>query len=143
MAFTGAIMTQISINQLMQSTLGQHGAGAAEEANLTDLVETRVYIGLNDAETKRQEFATEQYVSVLKRVCVAYGVPFSFDIIGGGYIHDNGEYTEERTIVLAFIDVADEVIGVIAKDLCSLFHQETVLVTSGPVKARVIRGEHP
>lgn len=125
----------------MQSALlGQHGAGAAGEANLADLVETRVYIGLNDAETKRQEFDTEHYVSVLKRVCVAHGVPFSFDVIGGGYIHDDGEYTEERTIVLAFIDVADEVIGKIAKDLCTFFHQETVLVTSGPVKARVIRG---
>ena len=137
-------MTQISVNQLMQSTLlEQRDAGVTEQVNQADLVETRVYIGLNDAETKRQEFDTEHYVSILKRVCVAYGVPFSFDVIGGGYIHDNGEYTEERTIVLAFIDVEDGVINVIAKDLCTFFHQETVLVTSGPVKARVIRGEPP
>lgn len=126
----------------MQSTLlGRRAVGAAERASQADLVETRVYIGLNDAKTKRQEFDTEHYVSILKRVCVVYGVPFSFDVIGGGYIHDNGEYTEERTIVLAFIDVEGDTIDEIAKDLCTLFRQETVLVTSGPVQARLIRRE--
>ena len=54
---------------------------------------------------------------------------------------ENAQAVQDELMGAAFIDVADEVIGKIANDLCTYFHQETVLVTSGPVKARVIRGE--
>lgn len=135
-------MAQIPINQLAQTALyAQRADEAVERATEADIVETMVYIGLNDAETKKQEFDTERYVSVLKRVCVAYGVPFSFDVIQGGYIHDNGEYTEEKTIVLGFIDVQQEIIDEISRDLCAFFHQESVLITTGFAKARTIRVE--
>ena len=113
--------------------------GAASDAERASLIQTQVYIGLNDGVTKNQEFDTERYVSVLKRVCVQYGVPFSFDVINGGYIHDDGEYTEENTIVLTFIDVSQEVIDEIAKDLCAFFRQESVLITTSSIQARTIR----
>lgn len=75
----------------------------------------------------------------MKRACVQYGVPFSFDVINGGYIHDDGEYTEENTIVLTFIDVSQETIDEIAKDLCVFFRQESVLITTSAIQARTIR----
>ncbi|MBP3892785.1 MAG: hypothetical protein J6D34_01950 [Atopobiaceae bacterium] len=118
----------------------QKTIAAVNRAFTTVLSETKVYIGLNDADTKRQEHDTSSYISVLKRVCVEHGVPFSFDVINGGYIHDDGEYTEENTIVLTFIDVEKEIIDEIAQDLCADFHQESVLITTGPVHVRMIRG---
>lgn len=96
---------------------------------------TDIYVGLNDQVTKVQKFETEKYVSVLKRLCIAYKVPFSFTLIDGGYIHDSGEYTQEKTLVLTLIDADKNIIEEIAKDLCVFFHQESVLVTVGEIEA--------
>ena len=139
-------MAQAHFSRLVQSALeAQAAGGAANDAIYRSLSaraplsETQVYIGLNDATSKRQEHDTRHYVSILKDVCINHGTPFSFDVINGGYIHDDGEYTEEKTIVLTFIDVAWETVERVARDLCTLFNQESVLVTTGLVKAQLIR----
>ena len=110
-------------NEQTDSALNQ---GADEKLRMT---ETRIYIGLNDSQTKEQKFETEKYMSVLKSVCRNYHVAFSVDIESGGYYHDNGEYTEETSFVLIMINADRQVVQNIAKDLCSFFHQESVLVT--------------
>ena len=129
-----------SINMLAKSMLRAQGErGASGIANAAKLTQTQVYVGLNDSETRRQTHETDHCVALLKRVCVSYGLPFSLDVVNGGYMHDDGEYTEENTIVLTFINVGQETIDEMARDLCSLFHQESVLVTTSPVVARSVR----
>ena len=56
----------------------------------------------------------------------------------GGYIHENGEYTRETTLVLILIDAEDDVIDDIARDLCSFFHQESVMITKDRVRVYFI-----
>lgn len=111
----------------------------SERGNSAVLEETKVYIGLNDSETKEQVLETDHYVSILKKICQAYGVPFSFNVVEGGYMHDDGEYTEEKSIVLTFIDVKQETVDEIAKEACILFHQESVLITVDQIHARSVR----
>ena len=139
-------MAQTHLSRLFQAAIeAQQALGKANDTisanmpTLSTFPETQVYIGLNDSETKRQEHDTGRYVSILKRVCVEHGTPFSFDVINGGYIHDDGEYTEENTIVLTFIDIERETVEDIARDLCTLFNQESVLMTTGLVKIQMIR----
>ena len=103
------------------------------------MVKTEIYIGLNDQDTKEQKFETSKYIDVLKKVCISYHVPFSLNVIDGGYIHESGEYTEEKSLVLTVMDVDRKTIEEIAKDLCVFFHQESVLITSGDVEAYSIR----
>ena len=98
------------------------------------MTETKIYVGLNDSTEKRQLLETEKYISVLRNVCYAYGTPFSFGVEEGGYIHENGEYTRETTLVLTLIDVKRNTVNEIAKDLCSFFHQESVLITEDIVR---------
>ena len=98
------------------------------------MVETRLYIGLNDAETKKQMYDTDQYVEKLKKLCFTYHVPFSVSFEEGGYFHENGEYVEEKTLVLTLIDADRDIVQKIAKDLCGLFNQESILVTEDIVK---------
>ena len=93
------------------------------------MTETRIHIGLNDAQTKEQIYETDMYMNVLKYVCRNYHVAFSVNIENGGYFHDDGEYTEETSFVLVLINADRKVVNEIAKDLCSFFHQESVLVT--------------
>lgn len=98
------------------------------------MTETKVYIGLNDSVEKKQLLETEKYINVLRNVCYAYNTPFSFAVEEGGYIHESGEYTKETTLVLTLIDVDRTKVNEIAKDLCSFFHQESVLITENLVR---------
>ena len=99
------------------------------------MTKTVIYIGLNDQDTKEQKFETAKYVSILKNVCISYRVPFSFSLIEGGYIHQNGTYTQETTLVLSLIGVERELVEEIARDLCAFFHQESVLIAAGEVES--------
>ena len=102
------------------------------------MIETKIYVGLNDSMTLRQEHETEKYVSILKNVCRSYHVAFSFAVEQGGYVHEDGEYTQETTLVLSLIDVGNEIVNEIAKDLCVFFHQESVLITEDEIRAYYI-----
>ncbi|MBR0473896.1 MAG: hypothetical protein IJJ19_02755 [Erysipelotrichaceae bacterium] len=102
------------------------------------MLETKIYIGLNDSQTLKQEHDTSKYVNILKHVCYSYHVPFSFAVQQGGYLHENGDYTEEVSLMLTLIDVPKETINEIAGDLCAFFHQESVLITESEVKAYFI-----
>ena len=68
------------------------------------MTEITISVGLNDAVTKQQEHPTKVYVDVMKNVCQSYHVPFSFIVSEGGYFHENGEYTQEKTLVLCLLD---------------------------------------
>ena len=69
------------------------------------MVESKIYIGLNDVNTNTQLFENEKYVRVLRNVCYSYRVPFSFHVQEGGYIYENGEYARETSLVVTLIDV--------------------------------------
>ena len=95
-------------------------------------VQTTIYIGLNDSETGIQKFDTEKYLFILKNVCKSYRVAFSVQTINGGYFHEDGRYTEETTLTLTLMNVPEDTVMEIAKDLCVFFNQESVMVTSSP-----------
>lgn len=102
------------------------------------MTETRIYVGLNDAETREQKYETETYVDILKDVCRSHHIAFSLDIEEGGYYHEDGEYTEETSLVLILVEADPDTVQAIAKDLCARFHQESVLITEDRVSGRFI-----
>ncbi len=102
------------------------------------MIETKIYVGLNDSVTKTQIFETEKYISILRNVCFAYQTPFSFDVEEGGYIHENGEYTKETSLILSLIDADKEMVNEISKDLCVFFHQESVMITEDHIRTYFI-----
>ena len=103
------------------------------------MIEITISVGLNDAVTKQQEHPTKMYVNIMKSVCQSYHVPFSFIVSEGGYFHENGEYTQEKTLVLCLLDPKEGVVDSIARDLCAFFHQESVLITESKVRAYFIK----
>ena len=105
------------------------------------MIETKLYIGLNDADTLEQKFSTATCIDVLKAVCISYGTPFSFALQQGGYFHEDGRYTEELTLVLSLIDVERKTANGIAKALCDYFNQESVLITEDQVRAYFVTDE--
>ena len=93
------------------------------------MTETRIYIGLNDALTRKQLYETQTYLDVLKEVCRSHHAAFSVDVEEGGYYHEDGEYTEETSLVLILIDAERSTVRKIAQELRARFRQESVLVT--------------
>ena len=98
----------------------------------TERLQSTIYVGLNDADTGEQRFNDEKYISILKHVCENYKVAFSTYQINGGFFHADGRYTDENTLVVVLIGVDDDIVMEIARDLCSFFHQESVMVTKAP-----------
>ncbi len=103
------------------------------------MIESKIYVGLNDVTTNTQLFESEKYIRVLRNVCYSYRVPFSFNVQEGGYIYENGEYARENSLVLTLIDVDKSVVNDIARDLCAFFHQESVLITENQIQAHFVR----
>jgi len=102
------------------------------------MIEIKLYIGLNDMLTKKQLFSTDKYMSVLKKICFSYHVAFSIDVIQGGYFHENGDFSEENTLVLTLIDIDRSIAEEIAKDLCVFFHQDSIMITEDRVRVSFI-----
>ena len=131
------------LRQMQRLDAARLAAGARPGAALENLrmTETRIYVGLNDAETRRQEFETEKYLDELKEVCQSYRVAFSLDIEQGGYYHEDGAYTEETSLVLLLIDAERDTVQAIARDLRARFRQESVLVTEDQIVGFFVDGD--
>ena len=103
------------------------------------MTETKIYVGLNDSETRVQMYDTEKYISILKDVCRNYHVGFSVSAGQGGYFFEDGSYVQETTLVLSLIDADVDTVNEIAKDLCLFFRQESVLITENKVRSYFIK----
>ncbi|MBQ1891570.1 MAG: DUF3574 domain-containing protein [Firmicutes bacterium] len=103
------------------------------------MTETKIYVGLNDSETRVQMYDTEKYISILKDVCRNYHVGFSVSAGQGGYFFEDGSYVQETTLVLSLIDADVDTVNEIAKDLCVFFRQESVLITENKVRSYFIK----
>ena len=103
------------------------------------MTETKIYVGLNDSETRVQMYDTEKYISILKDVCRSYHVGFSVSAGQGGYFFEDGSYVQETTLVLSLIDADIDTVNEIAKDLCVFFRQESVLITENKVRSYFIK----
>ena len=111
-----------------------------EEIKMDNLsTQSTIYIGLNDGDTKVQRFEDAKYLSILKNTCRNYGVAFSVQMVNGGYFHEDGHYTEENTLMLGLMNVPEQTVTEIAKDLCAFFNQESVMVTTSPVSVVFIK----
>ncbi len=104
--------------------------------------EYRIYVGLNDKITHKQKFDESVYLSVLKVICKNYEVGFSVTKIDGGYFHEDASFVSENALQLLFFDVERNTVKEIAKDLCTAFNQEAVIVSEQEIDVELIKGEN-
>lgn len=97
------------------------------------MLESRIYVGLDDKDSHEQRFDTDHYKAMLKTVCKIYRTPFSLQMIEGGYFHDDGSWVEENSLLITLIGVPRKTVYHIAKDVCALFNQESVMITGTSV----------
>ena len=97
------------------------------------MFDSKIYVGLSDRESHEQRHDTDYYKTVLKDICRNRHAAFSLQVIEGGFFHDDGSWVDENTLLITFIDTPKRVVREIAKEMCTLFHQESVMITSNPV----------
>ena len=106
---------------------------------MSKVKQTVIYVGLNDGDTHEQKYGVSRYMNVLKKVCKSYNVAFSVSIVDGGYFHEDGTYVDEKTLALTMMEVDRQVATEIAKDLCSFFNQESVMMTEADAEVFFIK----
>ena len=107
------------------------------------VIEMRIYVGLDDKDSHEQRWDTEKCKALMKEVCRTYDTPFSLHLIEGGYFHDDGTWVEENTLVVTLIGTPSRTVYQIAKEVCTLFNQETVLLTCTPVHCFSVHDDSP
>ena len=97
------------------------------------MIESRIYVGLCDRDSHEQIHDTETYKEALKNICRNHKSPFSLQVIEGGYFHNDGSWVDENTLLITLIGTPQIVVYKIAKEVCTAFHQESVMITSNAV----------
>ena len=97
------------------------------------MLEARIYVGLHDKDSHEQRFNTEKYKSILKNTCKNYQTAFSMQVIEGGYFHEDGTWVEENTLLITLIGTPRRKVYEIARDVCTFFNQESVMITATKV----------
>ena len=57
----------------------------------------------------------------------------TLQVIEGGYFHNDGSWVDENTLLITLIGTPQIVVYKIAKEVCTAFHQESVMITSNAV----------
>ena len=97
------------------------------------MIESRIYVGLCDRDSHEQIHDTETYKEALKNICRNHKSPFSLQVIEGGYFHNDGSWVDENTLLITLIGTHQIVVYKFAKEVCTAFHQESVMITSNAV----------
>lgn len=97
------------------------------------MIESRIYVGLSDRDSHEQIYETETYKEALKNICRNHKSSFSLQVIEGGYFHNDGSWVDENTLLITLIGTPQMVVYKIAKEVCTAFHQESVMITSNAV----------
>ena len=97
------------------------------------MIESRIYVGLSDRDSHEQIYETETYKEALKKICRNHKSSFSLQVIEGGFFHNDGSWVDENTLLITLIGTPQMVVYKIAKEVCTAFHQESVMITSNAV----------
>jgi len=71
------------------------------------MLESRIYVGLLDKDTREQMYEIEDYKLRLRGICKTYKAPFSVTFMEGGYFHDDGSWVEENSLMVTLLNVPE------------------------------------
>jgi len=104
------------------------------------MLESRIYVGLLDKDTREQMYEIEDYKLRLRGICKTYKAPFSVTFMEGGYFHDDGSWVDENSLMVTLLNVPEDTVYAIARGICEEFHQESVIIVMGLVVDYNVRG---
>lgn len=92
----------------------------------------KIYIGLNDQQTKKQEIETETaLIKVSEYLANHFEGATAYNAIGI-YKHENGEIVRENSIVIELVFVDDQDVMTMIDHFRVVFNQESVMKVTIP-----------
>lgn len=73
----------------------------------------KLYIGLNDKETKNQILSTEQAEAIIRLACIRMGLDYTIYKGNGIYTHESGMNTIEQVLILEFIEFQSPIVDIV------------------------------
>lgn len=85
-------------------------------------------VGLNDKDTKLQKIDSIEAYKIVENTLLNNGLSGYTIYQGKGlYKHDNGEITQENTLIIEMIFTTDEIVNKIIKILKQVLNQESIM----------------
>lgn len=88
-----------------------------------------IYIGMNDREKLRQLISTEDFIGMVRDICIDNRIAFSLHDQVGGYLMENGNFIHENSLVLIVTGFTQDQIFMLAEELRKRLRQEAVLIS--------------
>lgn len=111
---------------------------------MVDIMENKVimyklYVGLNDKDTKKQEIPTEKAMDIICKCLAKQGIyGMTENLENGRYIHKDGTITMEKSWVIEMFFVERVQIINAISDIKTLLNQEAVVLCEKEVKSELI-----
>lgn len=93
-----------------------------------------LYVGLNDKDTKTQKINTIEAFKIVNNILLQYTEGATIFEASGIYKHNDNEIVIEKTLRIELIDITEEAITEITKQLKLILNQESILIQKENVK---------
>ena len=87
-----------------------------------------LYVGLNDKDKKKQLITTANAKKLIKKTLFKNNVEgYTIYMANGLYKHDNGQITQEKTIIIELLYINNNILNIIIQELKKILNQESIL----------------
>ena len=93
-----------------------------------------LYVGLNDKDTKTQKINTIEAFKIVNNILLQYTEGATIFEASGIYKHNDNEIVIEKTLRIELIDITEQAITEITKQLKLILNQESILIQKENVK---------
>ena len=87
-----------------------------------------LYLGLNDKDTFKQKFSTEDSLKKANQICAKYAGGYTQLSANGGWTNDDGTMGHENTLVYIIYDITEDKLQGMLDELLKKFNQSSILV---------------
>lgn len=96
--------------------------------NFDNCVSYKVFVGLNDAESKKQEIATEDAMIMVSLYLASHFEGATVYPATGVYRHNDGTVVRENSLVIELVYVTDFMVESLVQHCQKILNQESIMI---------------
>lgn len=98
----------------------------------------KLYLGLNDKDSKIQEISTIDAYKITMNIIAGYYEGASISENTGFYTHKNGDFVIEKSLRIEILFADDEKTKKLIEDLKNAFNQESIAFQSEQIESKLM-----
>ena len=96
--------------------------------NFDNCVSYKVYVGLNDAKSKKQEINTEDAMAMVSLYLASHFEGATVYPATGVYKHNDGTVVRENSLVIELVFVSEESVEALVNQCKTILNQESIMI---------------